>query len=120
WLFTLQDTIDISSSSPNLLVRIGTVRYQAPIYGVITIRVNRGQFIASDKTDYEFTMSRRTACRCHNDAAIAGMGECRHVSLYFISVDPTRWRKLDVKGLRYGPNSRELSNATRSGCVTKH
>src|SRR5262245_26093931 len=85
WLLTLQDAIDISSSSLDRLPRIGTVTNEATIYGVISIRVNRRKFVASDKTDYEFAISRRTAC-CYDHTAIARTCERRHVSFYFIGV----------------------------------
>src|SRR6516165_6885831 len=112
-LLALKDAVDIASGLPNRLVGIRTVSHQAPVYGVIAIRVNRRQFIASDKADYEFAMNRRTAC-CYDHAAVAGTRERRHVSLYFIGVAHVRRRKLDTKVLRYGPDSRELSDAWRS------
>jgi hypothetical protein len=40
WLLALEDAIDIPRGSPDRIVRIGPVRDQATVYGVITIRIN--------------------------------------------------------------------------------
>ena len=61
WLLTLEDLIDIRTADG--IVRIRPVRNQAPVHYVITIRINRRQFVASGKTDDELATSRCASCR---------------------------------------------------------
>ena len=58
-------------------VRIRAVRDQAAVYSVIAIRINRRQFVASGKTNYELATSPRAPWR-YDNAAIARTCECRH------------------------------------------
>src|SRR5262245_10964275 len=58
WLLALEDAIDIPRGLPGRIVRIRSVRDQAAVYSVIAIRINRRQFVASYKTDYELATSR--------------------------------------------------------------
>src|SRR6476646_5931086 len=99
WLLALEDAIDIPDGLPDCIVRIRSVRDQATAYSVIAIRINRRQFVASGKTDYEPAVSRRTACR-YDHAAIAGTCECHHATLDFVGIAYVQRRELDTKGLR--------------------
>src|SRR5262245_59553590 len=58
WLLALEDAIDIPRGPPDCIVWIRSVRDQATVHGVITIRINGRQFVASGKTDYELATSR--------------------------------------------------------------
>ena len=64
-------------------------------------------------------MSSGAPC-CYDHAAIARTCECRHGTLDFVGVAHVHRRELDTKGLRYRSNSRELSDTSRRGGITKH
>src|SRR5262245_47427549 len=57
-LLTLEDAINIPRGTPDRIVRIGPIRNQATVHDVVTIRINRRQFVASGKTNDEFTTRR--------------------------------------------------------------
>src|SRR4029453_140879 len=63
WLLPLEDAVDVAGGTPDRIVRIRPVRNQATIYGPITIRINRRQFVAGGETDDELAMSRRAPRR---------------------------------------------------------
>ena len=118
-LLALKDAIDIPRGPPDRIVGIGSVGDQAAVYGVIAIGINRRQFVASGETDDELAMSRRAAWG-YDHAAIPRTCERRHGTLDFVGVAHVIRRELDTKGLRHRSNGAELSNACRSGGVTKH
>src|SRR5262249_48718330 len=60
-------------------VQIRSVRDQAAVYGVIAIRINRRQFVASGETDDELATSARSPWG-YDNAAIARTCECRQIS----------------------------------------
>src|SRR5262249_35323618 len=82
WLLALEDAIDITRGPLDRIMRVRSIRDQAAVHCVITIRINRWQLITSGKTDYELAKSRRAA-RCDDHSAITHMCELFHGALDF-------------------------------------
>src|SRR5262245_1125 len=94
--FALEDAIDIPRGLLDDIVQIRSVRDQAAVYGVIAIRINRRQFVASGETDDELATGPRAPWG-YDNAAIARTCECRHGRLDFVGVAHVQRRELNIK-----------------------